>query len=115
LGDPSRNRQTWYNHKPHASTAVEKFVATKTIQTSEGGDLAIKKTTNTEFLETIRDIGMTKAINDPSSVTLEQAIKATSILEGRKDKTSDYVKILIGIVTGHGPSLEVIEGEAKEV
>lgn len=114
LGDPPRHRQTWYGHKPHASTAIEKFVQTTQVQVADK-PVQIKKTSNTEFLETVRDIGMAKAINDPSSVTIEQALKATQVLEGRKDKSSDSIKILIGIVTGHSPSIEVVEGEAREV
>ena len=119
LGDKGWNRQTWYAHKKHYIAPV-KFVedAKKGIVVS-GPDgerkLQIKKGSNQEFLETVRDIGLTKALNDPDSITIEQALKAVQILEGKKQGTDASVKILIGIVTGKPPAYEVIDGTATEV
>lgn len=120
LGDKGWSRQTWYSHKRHY-TAPVKFVddANKglVVQGPDGETkkLQIRKGSNQEFLETVRDIGLTKALNDPGSITIEQALKATQILEGKKAGHGDSVKVLIGIVTGHKPSYEVIDGEAVEV
>lgn len=120
LGDKGWTRQTWYSHKRHY-TAPVKFVndAKKGLVTvDEDGNarkLAIKRGSNQEFLETVRDIGLTKALNNPDSITIEQALKATSILEGRKAGHGAEVKVLIGIVTGDKPSYEIIDGEATEV
>jgi len=114
LGEPGWIRQTWYTHKPHAQTAEARVTEAKSLQVTPERAVAIRQASNTDFLEAVRDIGYTKAIENPDSVTLEQALKAVSILEGRKSSAADSVKVLVGIFTGSAPSY-IIEGEAREV
>jgi hypothetical protein len=104
-------RRTMASHKTHALTPENAV-----IQLAEQGRRAmtIRKTSNVGFLESLRDIGFSKAIDDPDRVSLDHALKAVSILEGRKDKTGDQINILVAISAGHRPPI-VIEGEAVEV
>jgi hypothetical protein len=114
----SFNRQTFYNHKPHA-LGTEGAV----IQASQRAmqKLQVKKSSNDEFLGAIRDIGMARAIESPADVSLDHALKAASILEARKDKAGDQINLLVAIVTGNAPAVQItagettIEGEAKEI
>lgn len=106
------NRRTFYSHKPHAISPEQRV-----IQFAEQGSkaLTIRKTSNTSFLESLRDIGYSKAIDDPDQISIEHALKAVSILEGRKDKGGDQINLLVLISTGHRPPMEIIEGEARDV
>lgn len=107
-GQTPWSRPTIYNHKDHALTPEKALV--KAVRQ----DLQIRKGSNQEFLEVVRDIGLARAEADPESITIDQALKATQILEGRKDKT-DSLAILVAFVTGNRPADVVIEGEAREV
>lgn len=107
-GQTPWSRPTIYNHKDHALTPEKALV--KAVRQ----ELEIKKSSNTEFLEAVRDIGFSKAVSDPESISIDQALKATQILEGRKEKT-DNLAILVAFVTGNRPAGVVIEGEAREV
>lgn len=118
------SRPTWYRHTDHAKAGENP------IRAGSGGHpralvpqeppkpLEIRKSSNQEFLETIRDIGYSKALERPEAVTMEQALKAASILEGRKDRDANQTKIMIGLFTGSMPQqvvVETVEGEAVEV
>ena len=107
-GQEPWSRPTIYNHRTHALTPEKQLVK------AARQDLQIRQGSNTEFLETVRDIGLAKAVADPESITVDQALKATSILEGRKEK-NDSLAILVAFVTGNKPAGVVIEGEAREI
>lgn len=106
------HRTTWYSHKPHALSPEQRVIQAAKQQTQA---LAIKRGSNTGFLEAVRDIGLAKAIDNPEQVSIDHALKAVSILEGRKDKTGDSLNVLINIAVGQMPSYEVIEGTSKEI
>ncbi len=106
------NRQTFYSHKPHALTPEQRVVQIAKTKTQA---LQIKRGSNTSFLEAVRDIGYAKAIDDPDAISIDHALKATQLLESRKDKSSDQLNILISIVTGQQPQPIIIEGTAQEV
>lgn len=106
------NRQTFYKHKPHALTPEQRVVQ---ISTTKNKSLAIKRGSNTSFLEAIRDIGYSKAIDDPEHVSIEHALKAVALLEGRKDKGSDTINLLVAVVSGGQMPGLIIEGESKEL
>lgn len=111
-------RQTFYKHKPHALTPENAVVA---VAEQGRKALTIKKTSNVGFLEAIRDIGYSKAIEDPDKISIEHALKAAAILESRKEKAGDHLTILIGVMTGHRqPTIidaesTTIEGTAREI
>mgnify|MGYP000158753089 CR=1 FL=1 len=107
----SFNRQSFYKHKVHALTPEQRVVQ---IAETKKKALDIKRGSNTNFLEAIRDIGYSKAIEDPDQISIDHALKAVALLEGRKDKSSDQLAILISVVTGQQPPTVVIEGEAVE-
>lgn len=110
------NRQTFYNHKEHLNNPppVAEPDGKALVPSPHGGVTQIRKTSNREFLETIRDIGYTKATLDPDSVTLEHAMKAASIIEQSKQKQTDIAIVFAQVVTGHTPDV-IVEGEAREV
>lgn len=105
------SRRTMASHKPHALTPENAV-----IQLAEQGRraLTIRKSSTVGFLEALRDIGYSRAIDEPDRVSLDHALKAASILEGRKDRQGDQINILVALTVGRRPSI-VIEGEAREV
>lgn len=110
------NRQTWYEHKKHAQTGTQLLI-TEAEKVRRNGALTvadIKKSSNDEFLSAVRDIGMARALANPEDVTIADALKSVSIMEGRKEKTSDSLNILVAFITGQ-PPIHVIEGTAVEV
>jgi hypothetical protein len=109
------SRQTYYSHRDHSQTAEMRVIQTsQALKESAGGGVAIKKSSNTELLEAIRDIGMAKALRSPDEVSIDHSLKAVSILEGRKDKGSDSLNILVAFITGNPPPV-VIEGVSRDV
>lgn len=115
--DKGVDRRTIYAHREHALSPENKV-----IQAAEIGrkQLTIRKTSTTEFLESLRDIGFSKAIEDPEKVSIEHALKAAQILESRKDRGGDQLNILIAISTGQAPPIliedgQVVEGEVRDV
>jgi len=77
--------------------------------------VVIRKTTNQQFLETVRDIGMSKAMSDPDLVDVNHALKAVALMEAKRDRGDSITLILAQIVTGHRPADLVIEGTAEEI
>lgn len=106
------NRQTLYSHRGHITAPEDKVVAYAERKRAEVP--AIRNATNKQFLEAVRDIGYTQAVNDPESVSLEHALKAAALLEQSKVKTGDITLIFAQVVTGHSPDV-VVEGEAREI
>jgi hypothetical protein len=110
-GKPA-TRQAFYRHKKHLDAPGTDLVA---LAHDNATPLVIRRSSNSEFLETVRDVGLAKVERDPESVTLEQALKAASILEGRKASHGDQINLLVKVVTGHASSAYTIEGEYTEV
>jgi hypothetical protein len=110
------SRQTWYQHLEHAQTGEMRVIqAAQKVRESSALTISdIKKTSNLDVLEAIRDLGMARALQSPDEVTVDQALKAVQIMESRKDKGGDTLNILVQFTTGQPPPL-VIEGEAREV
>lgn len=107
-------RQLWYKHAAHAKGGELMVIqAAKAVQAA--GAASIKKTSNKDFLEAVRDLGMQRALNNPDEVTVRDAIDAVKVLEARKDKRSDQLNILVQFTVGAPPPVQVIEGEAVEV
>lgn len=106
----SFNRQTWYAHLEHAKTGEQRLVqaAEKVLESG----LVPVKTSNKGFLEAVRDLGMAKALANPESVSIDQALKAVQIMESKKDKGGDTLAILVQFVTNQPPAI-VIDGEAR--
>lgn len=105
-------RLTWYNHVAHLGSAEERVL--EASRKAGRSSLVPHKSTNPQFLETIRDIGMARALADPDSVTIDQALKAAAILENKKEKGQDSLAILVQFTVGAPPPV-VIEGAAREV
>lgn len=101
-------RQTWYAHLDHIThplvTAVEK---------SKRNPVITPKTT-TGVLESIRDMGMQNAIENPETVTVDHALKAATELN-RKGQTVDEVVIVMAKVMSGQVRAEEIVGEWREV
>lgn len=110
-------RQTWYAHVAHLDTAENRVIAAATK--AARANLVPTRTTNMQFLETIRDMGMARALADPDSISIDQALKATQILEAKKEKGQDSLAILVQFVVGAPPPVQiegpVYEGVAREI
>jgi hypothetical protein len=107
------NRQTFYSHKGHITAPEDKVIAYADRE-KRGLQPVIRNATNKQFLEAVRDIGYTQAMNDPESVSLDHALKAAGLLEQSKQKTGDITLVFAQVVTGHSPDV-IVEGEAREV
>lgn len=110
------DRKTWYAHKKHALTGEALLItaAEKVRRDSALTVRDIKKSSNTELLEAIRDLGMARALQNPEDVTIDHSLKAVQIMESRKDKGGDSLNILVQFTVGQPPAY-VIEGEARDV
>lgn len=111
------NRQTYYEHRKHALTAEQRVVQAA-VQVRQSGALKIRdieKHDNTTVLEAIRDLGMKRALENPEDVTVDQGLKAASILEQRKDRGGSGLQLLVAFVTGTDRPAVVIEGSAQEI
>lgn len=107
-------RQTWYAHVKHAQSSDKRVIqAAELVRSGEKG-LTITKRSNTDVLEAIRDIGAQRALDNPDNVSLDHSLKAIQILEGRKDRGSDALNILVQFTVGQPPAV-IIEGTAREV
>jgi len=71
--------------------------------------------TTNDFLQTLVEIGATRAAEAPESVSLDQSIRAAQIIEGRKDKQVDALVTIARMLMGQAPRPEIIEGEYVEV
>lgn len=71
--------------------------------------------TTNDFLQTLVEIGATKAAEDPDAISIDQSIRAAQIIEGRKDKQVDALVTIARMLMGHAPRPEIIEGEYVEV
>lgn len=104
------HRETIYSHRDHVTAGQDKLVNWR-----ERAPVVIKQTTNQQFLEAVRDIGMSKAMADPDLVSVDHALKAVAQMENKRDRGDSITLILAQIITGHRPADLVIEGEAQEV
>lgn len=106
-------RNTWFNHKRHAMTAEQRVM--QAADKIPDRALTVRKTSNQDFLEAVRDIGMRNAQAFPGEVTLDHALKAVQIMEAKKEKPSDAMSIVVAFITNNTPAYDVIDGEAREV
>ena len=110
----SANRQTWYSHKKHITAPEDKVVSLVARKKSEMP--VIRKTTNRQFLEAVRDLGMTRAMDNPEEISIDHALKATQILENSREKSGDITLILARVVMDRmSPADVIVEGEVVEV
>jgi len=108
----SLTRQTWYSHVKHLDTAENRVI--EAGRRAGRASLVPLRTTNPQFLEAIRDIAMAKAMAEPDLVSIDQGLKAVAILEGKKEKGSDSLAILVSFTIGAPPPIQV-EGTARDV
>lgn len=100
------SKATYYSHKAHATspllTDAEKARKSPVVPTS-----------NKAVLEAIRDIGMKKALENPDSVTVNQALRAASILAEKEGRHESVLIVLAKALQGTPP--ELIEGTWRDV
>lgn len=75
----------------------------------------IKRVSHTDFLEAVVSAGAKRVEENPDDVTIDQSIRASQVLESRKDKSGDALNILVLALTGNRPLQlasddDVIEG-----
>lgn len=103
-------KATFYTHKAHATSPLLTDAETARKK-------PIVPQSNKAVLEAIRDLGMAKALSDPDSVTVNQALRAASILSEKEGKQDSILVILAKALQtgGISPMVEVIEGSYEEV
>lgn len=112
--DISATRQTIYSHQDHVKHPRDRLVTA--VQRTQTRALATRPVaSNEQFLEAIRDIGYQRAMDNPDEVTIDQSIKAASVLAGSKRGNGEVTLILARFSVGAGTPVDVIEGEAVEV
>lgn len=104
------NRQTIYAHKSHITDPQDKLVAY-----AERAPVVIKNSSTEDFLQALQDIGFSKAVADPESVTIDHALKAAQIKVAAKKEGDSIQIVLAQVFTGRLPHMDIVEGEAREV
>jgi len=109
------HKTTWIRHKAHMTAGRDRVVQmARTVREAD----KITRVTNTEFLESIRDLGYRNAQDDPASVSLTHALKAVQIMETTKERPRDFLILIAQAMTGQAPALigpPMEEGEYKEI
>jgi hypothetical protein len=101
------SKATFFKHKAHASSTL------LTDAEASRKKLAVPKT-NRAVLEAIRDLGMQKALENPDSITVNQALRAASIL-AEKESKQDHILIVLAKRLQQDSTPEIIEGEFTEM
>jgi len=106
-------RQTLYAHKEHITDPRVSFVS------QARSNPVIKPVNNRDFLEAVRNAGAARAVADPESVSVDQALKATQIMMNDKKGHDSLTLVLMKVMTGHISEVidepMLIEGEFTEV
>jgi hypothetical protein len=97
------SKGTFLKHKAHATSAL-------LTDADKARKNPVVPQNNRAVLEAIRDLGMQKALNDPDSVTVNQALRAASILAEKETKQDSIIVLLAKQLQGTPPMAE-IEGE----
>jgi hypothetical protein len=92
------SKATFFKHKAHATSTL----------------LTDVPKTNRAVLEAIRDLGMQKALENPDSITVNQALRAASIL-AEKESKQDHILIVLAKRLQQDSTPEIIEGEFTEM
>lgn len=105
-------KATFFKHKEHVTSPLV------TAAQAARSNPVIKPRTNKEVLEAIRDIGLQNAIDDPSKITANHAIRAAAILSER-EKTHNVQIVLAELVQGPPPPMmieteTIVEGDYSE-
>lgn len=109
------DRQTIYRHKKEHLGRPEDRLVTAVEATKAREAKGPRTTTNEQFLEAIRDAGYQRALDHPDEVSIDHAIKATSVLVSQKQNSNNVTIILAKIMTGGSVPMDVIEGESREL
>ena len=105
--DFSVSKPTLLKHKKHITDPKTTFV-----QNAQKNP-AIKRVSHTDFLESVVSAGAKRVEENPDDVTIDQSIRASQVLESRKDKSGDALNILILALTGNRPLQLTEEGEIE--
>lgn len=100
------SKATFFKHKAHAESPL-------ITDAEKARSRPIVPKNNRAVLEAIRDLGMQKALENPESVTVNQALRAASIL-AEKESRQDHILVVLAKKLQQGGS-DVIEGEYTEL
>lgn len=100
------SKATFYTHREHSTSAL-------ITDAEKARKNPIVPQSNKAVLEAIRDLGMQKALSDPDSVTVNQALRAAAILADKESKQDSIYVVLAKAV--QAKPVEIIEGEFTEV
>ncbi len=100
-------RQTLYAHKEHITDPRTSFVD------KARRNPVIKKVSNNQFLEAIRDAAAAKAVEAPELVSIDHGLKAAQILQNDKKGADGIMLVLMKVMSGNQE--DVVEGEFTDV
>ena len=92
------NRQTVAKHRRHLQAPEDKFVALVEQKRRQGAVIP-RQTSTDQFLQTVVDVGMGRAMEHPEDITVDQALKAAGILARKTDKVTPLAIVLAEVVT----------------
>jgi len=109
--DFSISKPTLINHKRHITDPRT------TVVDQARRNPAIKRVTTSEFLQTLVDIGASKAAANADAVTIDQSIRAAQVLESRKERSVDVLLVIARSLAPKelGAPGEMIEGTYREL
>jgi hypothetical protein len=101
------SRPTIQKHLAHALLISESVVVERTVT----------RTSPSQFLQAVVDVGADKIEKNPDKVSVDQAIRAADILERKRDDGAKALNILVLALTGHkeppaltGEYRQIVEG-----
>lgn len=105
------SKGTFFRHKTHITSAL-----ITDAEAARKNPVVLPKS-NKAVLEAIRDLGMRKAVTNPESVTVNQALRAASILNEKETKQDSVIVVLAkALQQQHDePEIPEISGEYHEV
>jgi len=93
----SVSKPTVIKHKKHITDPKTTFVE------QARKNPVIRRVSHTEFLESVVAAGAKRVEENPDDVTIDQSIRASQVLESRKDKGGDAWSVLILTLMGKRP------------
>jgi hypothetical protein len=114
------DRKTFYAHKDHSANGKDRLVSQVAAQRAKG--VMPAKASAEDFLDAVVALGLQRAIDDPESITIDQALKAaTAQMSAKAQRGGAQVTLNIALTTplASEPSLLLgdgsIEGEVTEI
>lgn len=92
------DRKTFYAHKDHSANGKDRLVSQVAAQRAKG--VMPAKASAEDFLDAVVALGLQRAIDDPESITIDQALKAaTAQMSAKAARGGAQVTLNIALTT----------------